>query len=221
MEKSISLVFRIIPVLVGTLYSAGCSSVQQTDHQMTKEEIIDYYCSVLSSNLRLRWEFSEYSYRYCDTVYCFKRIAGSDSLFVLDEYDQLSVIQFLGIQHDCPFSADCLPPTIIEKKGMIFISGDYGEWGPDHNDVETEFRKRGFYVASSKRDPKVMEIPIYDSQKDVSFYFMKDNPRHYKKTRSNLSRNFSNPPKFKGVICNSQVIKAKSYLDLPHYGNLY
>ena len=48
MEKSISLVFRIIPVLLGILYSAGCSSVQQTDHQMTKEEIIDYYCSVLS-----------------------------------------------------------------------------------------------------------------------------------------------------------------------------
>ena len=66
----------------------------------------------------------------------------------------------------------------------------------------------------------VMLLHKSENTKFKKGYNKYDNPRHYKMTRSNLSRNFSNPPKFKGVICNSQVIKAKSYFDLPHYGDL-
>ena len=192
----------------------GCSSARQPNHQMSKDEIIDHYLELCSSKKSICRSQSEYDYQYVDTVYYYEFY--NDSMYVEHEYSQLSLLKISYIPPDWPYYYETLPPFVIEKHGVLFLTYQV-DWGPGHRDVEEILRSRGRYVSTDSFEYFMLNYTVNDDAKATNIYFTKDNPLHYKIIRSNMMSIYVEPPHFKGVNCKTRMVKAKSPIDLPHY----
>lgn len=198
------------------LFFSSCSTVLKTKTAYSKGAIINHYLDLMALRSNFVSKYSEYHFTYADTVFCYEEL--SDSLYLEKEYSNLSIIDLFPCTIEEQYSRLYLPPYLIEKRGVYFIPNAIEEKrGPGHDDVERILRIRGHYVAPDNGSYDWFTGSPGERTKAIYFYINRDKPQKYKLVRSNRYYKFTDPPKMKGIIVKTRIIKAGSLRDLPHY----